>query len=85
MSRQNLALLRSEMNLSLLQSFLATNQQKLEESRGAAGEEPADAGFSGRFPTALWAEAVRFFGEEEASEDASPLESPRPQGRSASE
>lgn len=59
-SQQNLELLRNEMNLSLLQKFLATNLEKIEAGRP---HDPSDVGFGGRFPVALWREAHSFFSD----------------------
>jgi hypothetical protein len=56
-SEHNLELLRSEMNVSLLQKFLESHLQK--EARAA--DAPAASGFGGRFPSALWRDALDFF------------------------
>lgn len=73
-SSHNLELLRSEMNLSLLRTFLTKNLAK--EEAIAAGVETAATsaaaagGFSGRFPQHLWQEALLFFSEEEEAAEA---------------
>jgi len=58
-SDQNLELLRGEMNVSMLSKFLESHLQK--ETRAA--DAPAASGFGGRFPTALWRDALEFFDE----------------------
>jgi len=56
-SEQNLDVLRSEMNLSLLKNFLNAQIAQGEEARSPDGLPP----FSCRFPPALWQAAVAFF------------------------
>ncbi|CAE8740149.1 unnamed protein product, partial [Polarella glacialis] len=56
-SEQNLEILRSEMNLSLLRSFLAGHIAQREEAKQPESVSPA---FAGRFPAALWQEALAF-------------------------
>lgn len=56
-SEQNLELLHNEMNLSLLRTFLANSMQKEKEAKCPE----AVSGFGGRFPAALWPEAICFF------------------------
>merc|ERR1712113_316326 len=69
-SRHNLELLRNEMNLSMLRTFLAKHVAKEDDASApvAAGAGIAIPGFGGRFPVALWQEALTFFSEEEAED-----------------
>lgn len=60
-SKHNLELLRNEMNLSLLRKFLESN---LEMRELGTLPEVAMQGFGGRFPPALWQEALEFFADE---------------------
>eukprot|EP00913_Durusdinium_trenchii_P001983 g1834.t1 len=68
-SEQNLAVLRSEMNLSLVCTFLAAQMAQGEEVPPATPEGlPA---FTCRFPPELWKEALAFFdGTSEAEAEA---------------
>lgn len=54
-SEQNLEVLRSEMNMSLVRSYLASQMKGGEE---VPGTFPS---FSSRFPPELWEEAIAFF------------------------
>jgi hypothetical protein len=60
-SEQNLELLRNEMNLSLLQDFLAA---LLAQQEAGSLPEAALNSFSGRFPCSLWPTALEFFSDE---------------------
>lgn len=61
-SQQNLELLRNEMNLSLLQSFLASHLAQIEEA-ARDSDTVSSRGFSGRFPTAFWRDAQVYFSD----------------------
>jgi len=63
-SEQNLELLRNEMNLSLLQKYLASSLQRSDTRAADADDGP---GLDGRFPRALWQDALAFFSEEATS------------------
>lgn len=54
-SEQNLEVLRSEMNMSLVHSFLAAQMKQGRE------EVPGLPGFATRFPPQLWEDALAFF------------------------
>lgn len=57
-SEQNLELLRNEMNLMLITSFLVALLAQKDDARLP---EAATNGFGGRFPSALWSRALEFF------------------------
>jgi len=83
-SEQNRELLRNEMNLSLLRDFLRASLERKEEALRPAtassgprssqaslvegGATAGVSGFGGRFPAALWEEALTFFSEEAAEQ-----------------
>jgi hypothetical protein len=66
-SKQNLDLLRSEMNLSLVRKFLAGLLAYKDEP---SLPEAASNGFGGRFPQAMWQDALVFFTDH--SEEVAP-------------
>jgi len=63
-SPQNLELLRGEMNMSLLQKYLAAKMLdvQIDEARSVVSEDGMS--LPGRFPPALWQAAVTFFSDE---------------------
>jgi len=62
-SQHNLELLRGEMNLSLLRSFLASSLAKEAAKPADAARGPSDE-LDGRFPKRLWQDALEFFSDE---------------------
>jgi len=60
-SPQNLEQLRNEMNLSLLRTYLSTHSAQLAATPALDSEGGIAGAGSGRFPPALWQEALEFF------------------------